>query len=414
MTARTILQATGIVCGLLSLMTPAPLWAADGGVVLTFGLGQLLESNTDSAGNQTLSAATQLSLGLSSQTRLSTLAFDVSGGLSAVNGPGTDPTQFDISDPDLMLSYQRVDANASFGLTASAQEQSLQFLDLLQNPDDITDLTDLIGTGLLRASSLQTTLSWGDASPFGIGLSAGFSRNDYVGVTDPDLVDNRQQTLGVETQFRLNAAASASLGLNFRHFVEDGVSGTDRRTKGLQAGLMLDRPTGSWDTNLQISETPEGRRSSLDFGRSVTLPNGKISANLGATLAENGKTYLTGVLSLQAEGPRSQIATTLSRDVGAGNDDTATLLSTLAVSYSQVLDPRTSLDLGLTYQDSQDIATGLVIQTGSLGASVNYALTRDWGLNAGVRHDLRAEDGLDQTATNTVFLQLSRSFTFRP
>ncbi|MFA9229799.1 MAG: hypothetical protein ACEQSU_03475, partial [Microgenomates group bacterium] len=397
-----------------------------GGVVMTFGLQERLETTSNlgldvTNRGRTNQATTNLSFGISSETQTSRLAFDMSGVLRAAQGPGHSGTDFGFDGPKLAFSYAHSGANASLSLKAHYSDADVEYLRPLENfldedghivlPEDLADLT---GTGTRRSSGLNAALTWGNDAPVGFGLSAAVSDLSYRNTTSPGLIDSRRTTLGASMRLDLSEVTKATLGLTISRFEDEAPLSSPRNTISFDAGLSQVMTTGTLTGSLSAAKTEDGTKLGFSVGRDIELPNGSLTASLGLSRAATGGTSLTGSLGLQHELPQGQITAQLRRGIGVSSDDTDSLTTVLSLGYSQTLSPLSSLSLDLSYAESTATATDNTVTNTSFGATYSHALTEDWGLNLGYRQRMRDSDGVGKADSSSVFLSLSRDFTFRP
>jgi hypothetical protein len=396
-----------------------------GGVQLTFGVSQRFETADNRAldvvsAGRTNQSATQLSFGATSETRVSSLAFNLSTTLRYADTPD-DGSEFDVEGPQASLKYARNSANAAFALNASLREQDVEFLRPLEdfldadgNIDLPEDLDDLTGTGTRRSYGLNATLDWGTAGPLGFGVSAGLSALEYSDTTSPGLIDNRRSNLGATVRLRLSGVTSATAELRFSRFDEQDTPTPSRDTITTEVGLTHTLPAGSLTASVTSTDTEEGNRLGFRIGRNFDLPDGTLSASIGATRDEDDETNLTGTLSLSRELPRGQINAQLRRSVASGNDDTTRVLTLISAGYTQTLTPLSSLELNMSYGQSETPGTNVSTADTSLSATYTRSLTEDWGLDLGVSHRVRDSDTSGKADSTSVFLSLNRTFEFRP
>ena len=418
---HSALGLTVMACPLLaSLLTLTPAQAQDGGggVSLTFGLSQRLEvsNNTNLAvvssgtsSGQTFRATTGLSFGAVSETRDSRLAFQTSASLRA--GSGNSDSGFDLTAPQASLSYSRTAANASFNLGASLRQDEIAGLD---SADVGTDVTDLTGTGTRRSYSVSAGLTLAEGAPLSFGLSAAIGGTSYIDASDPALADTQRRSVGITAQLRLSETISANIGLSYALFETDKPGSVVRKTTGLSAGVAIARPNGTLNLSLGADQTADGTRTSLTLGRDYVLPRGSLSGSIGATRGVNGSTRVSANLAYHEDLPNGALDASLKRSLGAGSDDSERLITALSLGYSRELTPRSSLRLDANYAENSNLQAGLTTSTARLGASYNYALTEDWGLNMGYSHRLRDQDGVGRADSDTLFVGISRSFEFKP
>ncbi len=383
------------------------------GRLLTFGIEQSF-SWADNPGlaipseGSRLRADTRLSFGAVFEGPRDLLAFDASAVLRGEDsGSGFD---FGLENPAAELSYTRSGATSSFTASAFIRDSDLAE-GLALSDDDIPVL--VLEDGRARTSGGRLAYSFGDGAPFGGTLRAGLTDTDYSGTTDPDLVDNRRVTAGVGLHFSLNEVTEATLDMDHSVYDEAGAAPAESSTT-VAAGVVRALPRGSLRARLSTTFDADGSRSGLSFGRSIDLPNGALSLDLGLTESEGGGVDVTGAVAYQQELPRGGLSARLSRAVttDAGNDET--LVTALSLGLTQELTPRMGLNMGADWSRSEDTTTGLATDNASLNAAVNYALTPDWTLNAGATHRMRDEDGIGRADSNSVFLSVGRTFEFRP
>lgn len=423
---RATLAAALPLVGSLGL-TSSPAQAQDtGGVVLTFGVAERFET-TENLGldvpsrGRTNQANTNLSFGIRSETQTSRLAFDVSGVLRAAQGPGHSGTDFGFDGPKLALSYARSAANATLDLKASLSESDIEYLrpldDFLDENGQIVlpeDLADLTGTGTRRNAGLNAAVTWGENAPVGFGLSAGYNALSYSNTTSPGLIDSRRKSLGASMRLDLSQVTRVTVNLKFSRFDDDVPRSKSRDTLSLETGLSHDLPTGTLNGSLSAAKTEDGTRLGFSIGRTFDLPNGSLTTNMGLTRAASGGTSLTGSLGYKHELENGQISAQLRRGVQAGGDDTDRLTTALSLGYSQGLSQASALSLDLSYTENTVTATDSTVRNTSFGATYSHALTEDWGLDLGYRQRIRDADGTGKADSSSVFLSLSRDFTFRP
>lgn len=396
------------------LISTAALAQEGNGRLLTFGISQNF-SWADNPGlaipseGTRLRADTQLSFGAVFEGPRDLLTFDSGLALRGQDdGSGFD---FGVENPSAELGYKRSGATSSFTASAFFRESDLAEGLALSEEDGLPVL--VLENGSARVTGGRLGYSFGDGEPFGGTLRAGLTDTDYTGTTDPDLVDNRTVTAGIGLHFSLNEVTEATLDIDHRVYDEAGAA-PDESSTTVAAGLVRTLPRGSLRARLSTTFDEDGSRSGLSFGRSIDLPNGALSLDLGLTESEGAGFDLTGALAYQQELPRGGLSARLSRAVttDAGNDET--LVTALSLGLTQELTPRMGLNMGADWSRSEDTASGSVTDTTSLNAALNYALTPDWNLNLGATHRMRDEDGIGRAESNSVFLSVGRTFEFRP
>ena len=400
--------------GMVVLMSIAASAQEGNGRLLTFGIEQSFNwadnpgLATPSEGTR-LRADTRLTFGAVFEGPRDLLAFNSSLLLrSEDSGSGFD---FGLENPAAELTYTRSGATSSFTASAFLRESDLAEGLALSEDDGIPIL--VLEDGAARSTGARLAYSFGDGGPFGGVLRAGLTDTDYRDTTDPDLVDNRTVTAGVGLRFTLNEVTEATLDIDRSLYDEAGAAPAERSTT-VAAGLVRALPRGSLRGTLSTTFDVDGSRSGLSFGRSIDLPDGALSVDIGLTESEGGGTDVTGALVYQKELPRGGLSAQLSRAVttDAGNDET--LLTALSLGLTQELTTRIDLNMGADWTRSEDTASGLVTDNASLNAALNYALTQDWTLNVGANHRIKNEDGLGRANSTSVFLSVGRIFEWRP
>lgn len=395
-----------------------------GGMLLTFGIEARVETASNlglevPAEPRTTQGSTRLSFGFLTETPSQRLSFDASTALRAASGPNTGPAQTGLIDPRAALSYRQETASAAIVVTGSISEADIAFLrpldDFVNEDGEIelpADLEDLTGTGLRRSQDLSAGIDWGTDRPLGMGLTASTSALTYR-KAGPGLFDSRRDSLSARMRLSFSEVSEATLEASTSRFDDDAPLSPQRRTTSLELGLVHNRPDGSLSARLNRTRTEDGPRTTLSFGRSFDLPLGALSASLGATRGVTGKTGLTGALDYRHDGPDGSLSLGVSRAFQPGSDDTERQVTALRIGYSHALGAATTLGTTFSYVSSQETATGLGIDNGSLGVTLSHQLTPDWTLDTGLRHDLRDEDGVGRAKGNTLFLTLRRSFDTR-
>ncbi len=384
-------------------LSPAVAQDAAGGVSLTFGLNLRAEtdSNADldpvSAGG-TSRATAGLSFALASETRSARLALDAGMTLQAESAPvGTDNG---VTNPYVVLSFDRDAANAAFTLDASLRQTDLT------TDREITDFD--AETGTRRTARIDTGLRWGEARPLGFGLTAGITDTRYQDA--PGEADSTAARVGLTARLDLSEVSRLALGLRASRFDEDGAPRA-RDTLGFDAGLSIDRARGSLGLNYAIDDTEDGQRQSLTFRHNLDLVRGTLAYSLGASRGVTGEIRPVVSLDYSLALPRSSLTLGLDRSVTADSEDAETVVTSVSLDYRQDLGPRSRISLSLNWATSETTATNLTTTNTNLGATYSHDLTEDWALDAGYRHRLRDEDGAGEGRSDSVFLGLRRDFS---
>ncbi|WP_146036556.1 hypothetical protein [Pseudotabrizicola formosa] len=411
--ARFLPATLGAACLMAGVVLPG-FAQEQGGLRLTFGINQGLDwrdnpdLETPSSGSETTSR-TQLRLGLISETPTQRLAFDLGG--TVVAGSGSEKG---LNTPSATLAYRLESAASALELEAFLREADVDTLDFIFGGDDLNApvVTAVTGSGTRRQTGATASIDFGRDAPFGGSFSLGRTETDYTATTDPSLIDSLRTTARLALRFDLSPVTSVTTSLSASRLEEEGASPEDSET--LAIGLTHSLPTGAYTASMTIGRTEEGTRESLSFGRSLDLPAGQLSATLGLSRPVTGKTQGIGTLNWQQDLANGSLQLGLARSVTGNDRDEETRVSRLSMSYAQELTPRLGLSLSAGLQDSRETQTGLSSRTTNLSASLRQELTEDWGLNLGLTHRVKDEDGAGRVRSNGVFLSVSRDFVFFP
>lgn len=404
------------LCGYGGAVSAGPRAAADGGTLLTFGVGLRLASDSNptlapvSPGSQT-TAAINLSFGLIQNTARSKLALGVTGDLGQVTGADSFGAS-GLNNPGITLAYALTSGLADFTLNAA-----LNTINLAQTNDVTVFQT---GTGKRRTASLNAGLSWGNTAPFGAGLTLGVTNATYLNNPAAGFGDSTTVNLGATAHTDLTPVLHLGFGLNDSHFVQYGSATQD--TPGGDVSLTLDHKTGSYVANLATNHTPQGQRSTLDFSNQMTLPAGSLYYSLGATRSAAGKTYAIGSLNYAKDLALGTLNLDLTRAVQTDTYTNAeVLLANANASYTHAVTPSANLSLALNWANQFDTGTTNNFTNASFSATWTQGLTADWALDLGytlyqrnqtqVYQRNQAQVGFGQS--NTVFLNLHRNFSIR-
>ena len=385
------------------------------GPLLTLSVDQQLSLTVPTGRtNAQVRANTGLGFALTDDTARSSFALRGNTGFRlADGGSGFNAS---MADPRIALAYSRLGATSQFDFDSDFRINDIAFLRPLTDfigPDGVpvlpTDFASLNGTGTRQSLTFDVSLRLRDDAPFGVTLAAGVTDLQYTDVTDPDLTNNTRAYLSATGRFDITEVMQATAGLTYATF-ED--ADTSTWALDLATGLTIARPDGELRFSLALDDITDRPRTTLGLGRDFERPNGALSFDLGTAFTANGNPTLTGSVSVRQDFALGTATASLSHNLATDIDDTELRQTTLSLGYTRELSLLAALNLGLLYVTSEDTATGDQTKIGSLTASVDYALTADWNMNAGYRFESRDEDGVGQTQNNEVFVGLSRAFEF--
>lgn len=411
---RNHLHRPALAALLLGAFPSSVMSQEGGGVVMTFGVEQTLRwqdnpgLGTPAAGSEAQSR-TGLSFSIVSETRTQRLALDTNATVVAGQASRTG-----LISPSAELSYRREAASSLLELTAFLSEKDVDTLEFeVDDPTaSIPILTAVTGRGTQRLTGATAKLTFGQDAPFGGSVSLRSASTNYTGTSDPDLVDNRRDTARLSLRFDLTEVTTATAGLSVSRLAETGAA--DDRTETLSFGLEHALQTGSLTLDANATHGKNGTRYGLSFGRQMELPSGELKASLGLSWPVTGNMQMIGALDWRHDMPMGALSTRVSRSVANNVRDEETRVDRLDVTLEQALLPRLNGSLALGLQDSSNGASGLSTKTTRLDASLNYALTEDWGLRFAAQHRIRDTTGSGRAKSTTVSMTLSRSFEYLP
>jgi len=378
--------------------------APDGGFQLSFGIDQRFEygRNVDlatPAEGSSATSSTRFSFGLTSITPLDRFEFGASADLLIENSPDTAGTEIDFGRPDLSFSYVREIPDALLSVTARYVEDDVGALD-----DDLT-LTGADGTEIdygvtLRYEGLRT-------SPASIFLEASFDGTEYRDTTDPTLIDSDTYGLELGTILRLNDVLTATLSVGKDREVEE--PGTVTETTTTTAELEQALANGTAFASLTHEDDGTEGRTTLEFGRSLTLANGgSLTGRIGITDSDLGGNDLIASLDWVNPLPDGSISASLSRGVDYDTAAAETTVDTrLDLGWTREVNDRATLVVDFSWAVSD--APSERIEETELGATYSYALSPASTLDVGMSYRTRDDLG-GRAESPVVFVGLGRSF----
>ena len=418
-------------CGLALL----PAAAQDGGPGprMTFGLSQTFDVNdnldldVDSLGTS-VQAVTGLSFGLLSQTEISTLALGAATGLRILDGPVSDDigddddnsVEFDLDNTRITLDYDRAVSTAALSLgalyTMDQIDEAQTLADFGPGTEVPEDFGQLNGTGQRRFYALDAVLSLGLEDQVGYELSAGINGLDYANTTDPTLYDNTRASLGAALLLRLSEVDQGRIGLTWGDFSSDDPENPNETNLNLDLGVTRTLPNGTVGVTVFADDYSEEDDSRLGFSlsRALELPEGALSASIGATQLEDEDPELTGALSWEQNLPEGIVNLGIIRDVQNDADNLPQYVTSLRLGYDRALDPLSQVGIDVGYALVEDATSPDETQSASFSAVYSRDLTEDWALDLGYTYRQREEDNTGMARSNSVFVGLRRAWELRP
>jgi hypothetical protein len=327
------------------------------------------------------------------------------------------------------------------------------FLDENLNPVDL-----IVDGGDLRRITLGADLSLGIESPIGFDGSLFFDNRDYIGTSDPDLYDRVAWGVDGALRFNLTSVMTGSLSASYGRRDEDDVGDPLTETLSYGAGLayQIDEVTavtaglsyttieetifdvtstendgwgfdigaerelrdGTIGASLSRVVDESSTRTVISFERARELPDGRLSYQLGYSIAdedddsENG--FVGGIDYLRnlRTGTFTANATQEFRSDDDGDD---TLVTRIALAYNQEINSVSSIGVNFGLGRSDEVGgSGDVTTRANAGVTYRHALTREWDWVLGYEARYLREESDDNATGNRVFTLIDRSFTLRP
>lgn len=445
-------MASGLVLG---LATGA--WTQDVPPRLVFDLSSRLslDDNPDLAPGGSGPQArldTDLGLTLNGVTRDQNLRFSLTG-LMQINDEG-----LAFRDPSIRLSYGREAANSRISVSGALSQSPVDLFEPVFSEEGGVIITDILATtGTVSSRNAELSFATGLQDPLGFDLSASVTGRDYSDTSDPAVFDSSSRSLSLGVQLRQpSAGRQISLTLRGSSSDFDNLTNTSREDRSLSFGYSQDlRPdlrlqaslgqtwsdsrlggvadlssagatgslgleaelaNGSASVTLASDRDVLGPRQTLQFSRSLALPDGTLEATLGLSSRPGEAGQLVADLRYAQDLGGGSLTVSLSREIvlNAASQDVANTV--LDVNYEHDINDRSRLGLSLNLLGTGSGGTAGVTeaQRQSFTASYSRDLIADWQVTAG--YQVR---GLDTSAaaaarSNTVFLSVSRRFTLRP
>ena len=447
------------VAGVLPGSTPTPARAApqDAGLVVTLGYQTSLRAgdnlgNTGAANKNSYIFDNTLSLGVKSTTRDTSFSLDTSGILRTSNATGT--RQGALDNQTIKFSYSHSSANSKLTLDGSYNSASMAFLDPLL-------LSDLSGSDLIPSNARRNYLAGGVTfetgidGPLGLQFQARRQAVQYSGTLSPGLYDWAHNQFALDLRAQVGTATQSHLLANEDTYSANDAAQTTHRidtlrfgvthdidavtqlsvtlgagrltTGGLLATPVQNAGVGSLDLNRTLANGGaglsfdrsldiNGPRSTLRAGRNYDFADGAFNVSLGATQGTRGGGKAIGGLTLKRTTTSGQIDLSLSRDISQSASVNEELVNRATLTYARPLTKTSSLALSLEYALAEDAGYNTVTTHRWSGARATFSqnLTPDWALTTGYQYVHNNSGSTGAANSNSVFITLGRTFTFRP
>lgn len=413
------------------------------------------DNESDPDGNTTF-LRTDLGFGVLSETRSQRFEFNLSGQLDAGDFPDSDGFEGNLENRYASLAYQYDTRDTRLKFAGSTRRTQVR--DGAISPEfDLRDTVD--GTGTLDTNRLSFGIETGRGAPFGIQADASLRERNYSDVDSENLFDSETTNLDLSARFdvtptltispfvglseysaentleterdRTNVGVridqEISPGMRFDgRFSFDEIETTETRgggrrtteTDGMSArvGLSMDRTNGTIGARYSSRISAAGRRDTVWLDRALDLPQGALSLSLGLTDSENTDTRALAALSYSREIPTGAISASLTQSAETAlEDDDEVLRTRVELSYDYQINSDATLRAGVNFADIDGLSDDASdSQRTRLNVTYNHGLTNDWDLTTGFEHSFASRDSGNQRTTNTLFMGLERSFSFRP
>ena len=452
---RTSSEKTGVTqCLLLSsvcLLTSATTLRAQetGGLTATLDVAQSLayrEEEGFSTGDVSeFRSLTTLGFGINSETRNQSLAFGVSSGLAV------DEDETTLEDTQATLDYEL--DNRDTLLTFGARYRRDRVDDLVFETALVDDEV-ATGVGVREVTTITTELTLGSESRVGGVFEYNFEESVFSDVLDVSLRDSTQQNASARVSFDLTRVATIDVFAAWSEVDEQGSGSTDRETSrvgvGLEyqispitrvtgeiayseeesrgdivdqtdglnyvASLVRTRPNGSVNLSYTQADTFNGARRQLTAGQELTLRRGSLNYALGATRTDGFDAQLLVNLTYNYELDRNSATNVSLSQIGTINDDNEEVVnSRLELSYRRALNRVSGINSALSVVD-ENVLDDAAPDQRSIRFNVNYdyEVGKDWLLTSGFEISSVRVDGDDDRNRNSIYVGLSRSYTYRP
>lgn len=417
-----------LCCGLAAPIVHAQ----EGGTRVTFGVSTGLTASDnwtleEGVEESSFQFATDLTFGLSSQTRNSSASIDLGGQLQHTDIAGTE-TSTGLADPFINARYTRSGVTDEFQIDGRLEfiDQEIDFSD-----SDGTRTTGEIGTqysfgnglpfgGTVAASMSQSRFdnsSDDDESTASASVSLRFETSPNLTITprvsfvryevgDPVTETTDTTTVGIGFNARINDVSSVNVQVS-----ETSIDGPDEETSGLTGSITYQREgqnsTHIFSASQDVSN--EGTRTELGYGRRLQFGENSGSYGFGLARGADDTETFTANVDISRPVPDGTFSFGLDRSFQTTVDGEETLTTDLSASYSQDLTDAAGFDISAGYNLEEDAEDD---QTANGSASIFYrrSLTNDWALRTGWTYNWTRDEADVEVSSNTLSISLNRTW----
>jgi hypothetical protein len=458
----TSINKIAAIAALTSLIWPtvASPQGATGGLQVNIGVNSSLKVDDNlklnpTSNGTTFFSDTKLTFGLSSITPDSSFTLSGSTILRVGDIPGR--SLAGLEDQNLQFGYARSSSNSTLKVDARYRHVDREFIDPFQVEREEQTFGSLVGGGGIQTNSFASlNFQTGLNDPIGYSVTLSTNDKSFTGVVNPAIFGTRTDIAKGSVSFAVSPVTKVSLNGGLTWFKADDAVQTDRVTRDLSVGLAqevgpslrfdaslgtttveTDRIGGTTRTsgttgsiqvtrdvrdgnyNLSLSRTvnQNGGRTTVQIGRSLDLPTGTLSANVGLTRGDTGNNRSTANILYKQQLQTSSYSVSLNRSISTNNASQDVLDTRLALNYGYEIDSQSRIDMTLDYGITEDAGNGTLptVQRTNLRASYTRALTSDWNLQGGVLiRRINDDAAVGPAQSNSLFVTVDRNFSFRP
>ncbi len=429
------------------------------GAQVTFDFSSEIEIDDNEALDSTSLGTTTtfdnaLGVSILSETQTSSIEFTGRTVLRYENDPtsGSD-TRFD--DNAVGVAYQTEGASSQFRTSFDYQEVQVDDEFLADTDGDLISDELVIDSGERRRSQFAIGLTNGVGGPFQTDVSLRAVDVNFVDTMDANLFDFRRYTADARARAQFSPVVTGIARLSFEDFEGEDTDQTERRTYEASVGAELavdpvslvtvevgytsidedttagpddingftgalryarDLANGTAGARLTRDITQESERTELVFDRSIELPAGQLSFEVGASDSSTGPVSAVGSIRYSQELPSAVISIAATRTATTTDDSDEILTTRLNASYVREISPVMAFDVAVGLAQTEDIGSGTADETtrADIELAIRRALTDDWDLRAGYRGRYSDSTANPDARSNAVFATVSRTFALRP
>ena len=380
----------------------------------------------------------------STETKGSVLALSLGGRVSA----GLNDGDVEFENARLGFDYGVENRSTALSTRYRFRESNVSASEL---DEDLAEV--FVGTGKRQSTDFSASYEGGRDAPVGTSLSYRLQATSFADTSDPDLFDTDLSTVRAEVILRPSARYDVSLGLNLTDYeAEDSVS-TERESFGYRLGfngdltptlnlgvgiaydesdttttagdesfdgfgydveLTSEQPTSLWTASVNSRIGNTGRRTTLSFGQTLARPVTTLSWSLGGTWSDGSDSFSpVANVAYQQDVSTGSVRVNLEQSVQTSTDSNDAVNSRLSASYLASLDDLSSIQFGVSWNDTNDLEDDANDRTStSLSVTYRRSLTSDWDAIAGYRYS-ESQDSDTTEDENVLSFGVTRVFDFR-